>query len=103
MIDIGDVKWKTPSSKTLSLRYKLEEAKKYLRQLKLNRCDLFDNYSMNGDLNITGQLMLKSFYKIAFANGFTHLKVINLCDQTNEFLKEDLSYLTNEEIDMLKN
>jgi hypothetical protein len=34
LVDIGDISWKTPSSRTLSLRYKLEEAKKFLRKLK---------------------------------------------------------------------
>ncbi len=46
VIDIGDVKWKSTASKKMSLKYKLEETKKYMRHLKKTRSDLFDDYSM---------------------------------------------------------
>ena len=42
MVEIGDVKWKTTSSKKLSLKYKLEEAKLFLRQLKRESPELFE-------------------------------------------------------------
>lgn len=101
MIELGEIRWKTTSSKGLSLRYKLEEAKKFLRHLKIKRPDLFETYSMNGDLNKEGQKLLESFYKISFNTGFTHLKIVNLFDKTNEFLEEDLNYLSDNEIELL--
>lgn len=102
-VEIGDIKWKTSSSKTLSLKYKLEEAKKFLRHLKSRRSDLFDSHSMNGDLNKHGKQNLESFYKIAFTAKYTHLNIIDLFDNTDEFLKQDLTGLDNEEVQILNN
>lgn len=101
VIDIGNISWKTTSSKKVSLRYKLEEAKKYLRHVKKTMPQIFDEYSMNGDLNICGQALLKSFYEIADKAGYTHLDKINTNCQTDDYLQMDTSGLTNIEIQLL--
>ena len=62
--------WRSSSSKKLSLRYKLEESKKYLRYLRKKKPYLFDNYSMNGDLNKIGQKLLKEYMKIIKTIGY---------------------------------
>jgi hypothetical protein len=103
LIDIGDVQWKTSSSKKLSLRYKLEEAKKFLRSLKETKSYLFDIHSMNGDLNITGRKNLDSFIDISQKAGYTNLNnnSRNNNNNTDVFLKENLTGLTEFEINLL--
>lgn len=70
MVQIGDVSWKTTSSRDYSLKYKLEEAKKYIRELKETNPVLFEEYSMNGDYTKQGLELLKSYYKIISRAGF---------------------------------
>jgi hypothetical protein len=101
LIEIGDVSWKTTSSVNYSLRYKLEEAKKFLRELQLIRPDLFDEYSMNGEFNYDGKKLLDSFYVIIQSGGYNLSRLKN--DKlTQKYLKEDLSDLTESEIADLK-
>ena len=103
LVEVGDVSWKTTSSRNLSLKYKLEEAKKYLRNLKQKRPDLFEEYSMNGDLNKYGLEQLTSFFEISQNAGYTNLKKINLSDNTDVYLKENTKGLSDYEIDLLHN
>lgn len=100
IIEIGGLSWKTSSSKTLSLKYKLEEAKKWLRQLKESSPALFSAYSMNGDFNKDGIKMLDSFYKIANSAGYK-LGKIQHGGSTDKYLEEDLTGLDDEEIQLL--
>jgi len=96
MVSIGDVQWKSSSSKTLSLRYKLEETKKYLRILKTKRKDLFDKYSMNSDLNSHGNELAKSFVEICNKAGYANINYGNT-NKTDTYLKEDLKGLSKHE------
>ena len=61
MVNIGDINWKTTSTNELSLKYKLEEAKMFLRHLLRSRPDLYEEYSMNGDFNKEGIDLLNSY------------------------------------------
>lgn len=70
IVQIGDIKWKTTSSKNKSLRYKLEEAKKYLRDMKKSNPDIFDEYCMNGEYTKKGKELLDGYYKIVTKNGY---------------------------------
>lgn len=90
MVDIGDIKWKTTSSKKLSLGYKLEEAKKYLRELKDIRPDLFQEYSMNGDFNKDGKNLVDSYYDIIYRAGYDHMNRYSHKNNTNLLLKSSL-------------
>lgn len=100
IIDIGDVRWKSTGSKKVSLKYKLEETKKYMRYLKNIRSDLFDDYSMNGDLNEEGLELINDFLQISQKAGFK--LNYNIQNHTNNFLKENLIGLTGEEIILLE-
>jgi hypothetical protein len=102
-INIGETNWKTSSSSKLSLRYKLEEAKKFLRDLKTFRPEIFEEYSMNGELTKDGKLLLTSFYNITKKSGFTQLKNILFTDITDKYLKPKYNSLSSEEKLMLKN
>jgi hypothetical protein len=101
IVNIGDVQWKSTSSKKVSLRYKLEETKKYLRFLKETRNDLFNDYSMNGDLNNDGLNLIKSFVKISRDAGFTNINDISDTKNTNKYISENIDGLTEEEIILL--
>lgn len=87
MVEVGNVKWKTTSSKKLSLRYKLEEAKLFLRQLKDEKPHLFTDYSMNGDFTKEGINMLDSYYDIIHRAGYTHIKRYKRTHNTDNLLK----------------
>ena len=100
-IKLGSINWKCTSCSELSLRYKLEETKKYLRQYKeINNHEFLKN-SMNSDLNLNGIILKKDFYNI--------LKKINMIFEysldknTDLLLQEDLNGLNEIEKKLLSN
>lgn len=101
MIELGDIKWKSTCSKKVSLKYKLEETKKYLRHLR-DEMEDFEMFSMNGDLNNDGVWLLSSFFEISREAGFNNIKENMLIDNTTYYLKEDHKGLSNEEIQLLQ-
>ena len=103
IIEIGDIHWKTTSCSKLSLRYKLEEGKKYLRELKEAKPEIFLENSMNGEFNLKGKKLLKSFFDISREAGFNNLKKLSTDNLTDYYLKQKLKGLTTFEKDILKN
>jgi hypothetical protein len=102
MIDIPNIlSWKTTSSKKVSLRYKLEEAKKYLRYIKNDYPDIFEKYSMNGDLTSQGMKLYKEYKDMIEKVGFT----MNLPNNNNSnfFLQENRKGLNKFENYLLDN
>ena len=87
-IEIGNVSWKTTSSRKLSTRYKLEEAKKFLRDLKQTRPELFDEYSMNGEHNKKGKELLKEYFDIVHKAGYNYIDRITTEKLTDKYLKQ---------------
>ena len=87
MVEIGDLSWKTTSSKKLSLRYKLEEAKLFLRQLKKERAELFEDYSMNGDYTKDGLDLIDSYYTIIQRAGYDNITKADLKSTTDQLIK----------------
>ena len=100
IVELGPIKWKSTSSRKLSLRYKLEEIKKYLRLHKDTYPDIFRDYSMNGDLNKQGELLKKEYYDIIRLANFNY--TYKDTQKTTDFLKENLSNLTSLEKQLLK-
>ncbi len=99
-IDLGNIKWKSTSCNKLSLKYKLEETKKYLRQYKQINAKEFTDNSMNSDLNEHGIKCKQDFYNI-----LKKVNVIydyNLDNNTDILLKEDIRGLNNIEKELLK-
>jgi hypothetical protein len=88
-VSVDDVKWKGTSSNKVSLRYKFEEAKKYLRNLQNKRPDIFSKYSMNGDFNKRGNELLADYYAISQAGGYKGFKYAQMDKNTEIFLEED--------------
>ncbi len=95
IVEIGDVSWKTTSSSKVSLRYKLEEAKKFLRNLKEDSPHLFDKYSMNGEYTKDGKKLLHNFYNIIYKAEYTHIKKITTDNITDQYLKPEFGKLEN--------
>lgn len=94
MIDIPEnITWKTTSSKKVSLLYKLEEAKKYLRHMQIKRPDIFNNYSMNGDLTKQGHILYREYHNIIKQSHFTIDIPSNT--KTDKYLIENKNKLTD--------
>ncbi|CAH6421667.1 Hypothetical protein KVN_LOCUS401 [uncultured virus] len=100
MVKIADIIWKTTSSKKLSLKFKLEQAKLFLKKLKLKSPFLFENYSMNGDFTKTAARLIKSYYEIIYKAGYNHICKYNLVNNTKRLLKCNLK--TRQEKILLK-
>jgi len=98
-VDLGNIKWKCTSSDGLSLNYKLEETKKYLRQYKNSNPIEFRENSMNSDLNDAGIKLKKQFYDILKLVDMNFEYTLN--SNTDNLLKEDTSKLTETEKKLL--
>lgn len=102
MVNIGDVNWKSSSSNDLSLRYKLEEAKMYLRNLLKVRSDLLEEYSMNGDYTHEGKELLHTYYDIVHHAGSKHIKRFIPENNTFDLLKPKYFDLSHNELSLLQ-
>ena len=97
VVNIGDVSWKTSSSYDLSLRYKLEEAKLFVRELLRSRHDLLDEYSMNGDYTKEGKELLHTYYDIIHYAGYNNVKRVIPEHSTVELLRPNYDILDDDE------
>lgn len=100
VIDIaGKISWRSTASKKVSLRYKLEEAKKYLRYILLQYPTTIEQYSMNGDLTAIGLQLYKEYQILISKAGFS----INVPSKNNtkQFLSENKQGLNDMEIFIL--
>jgi len=104
MVKLDTINWKSPSSKDLSLRYKLEATKKFLRDKIKENPVLLKKFSLNGDLNDIGLGLRKSFYNMIHQVGNGKYKKFQMKenDSTLNILKEDLRGLTSYEKILLK-
>lgn len=102
IVNIKNTSWKTTASTKVSLRYKFEEAKKYLRELKEEQPELFDEYCMNGEYTKKGKELVDSFYKIINKAGFLHINKINVDNITDKYLEPKYDNLSIEEKRLLK-
>lgn len=93
IVDIpNELSWKTTASKRVSLLYKLEEAKKFLRHMKDVRPDIFNNHSMNGDLTEHGYILYKEYENIIKQGGFVMDKPT--ITNTDKYLIQNIQKLT---------
>jgi hypothetical protein len=99
-IKLGSINWKCTSCDKLSLKYKLEETKKYLRQYKeKNKREFLEN-SMNSDLNENGIKLKREFYEILKKNNMNYL--YNIENNTDILLRENTSGLNKIEKKLLE-
>lgn len=101
IIEVDNISWKTASSKSLSLKYKLEEAKKFLRELKEEKPELFEEYCMNGEYTKYGKELMNSYFEIIKKAGY-NFKNKTTNRLTELYLKECISGLTPDEINLLR-
>lgn len=101
IVNIGDITWKTTSSTEVTLRYKLEEAKMFLRNLLRMRPDLYKEYCMNGDYTQEGKELLKTFYKIINLAGYDNIEEYIPENNTFKLLKSKGEYLDESEEELL--
>lgn len=101
VVDIpNSLSWRSTSSKKVSLRYKLEESKKYLRYMMRIQPNIFKKYSMNGDLNKHGLRLYNEYRSIIKLAGFAMNRMPN--NNTDYFLKENVRDLNNFELYLLR-
>lgn len=101
-VKIGDVSWKSSSSDALSLQYKLEESKLFMRTLFKHRNDLLQDYSMNNDYTLEGKELSHTYYDIIHTAGYKNIKRTVPENNTLELLKPNYTELNDEELDLLK-
>ena len=104
MIKLDTINWKSPSSKNLSLRYKLEASKQFLRNKIEENPLLIKKFSLNGDLNETGLILRSSFYDLIYKVGKGKYKKYksSINNSTITLLKEDLQGLSSFEKQLLQ-
>jgi hypothetical protein len=92
-----DTIWKSSSNKTLSLRFKLEHAKKYLRHVKEKHPDEFYERRIEKDYTDLDIKLIDGYNKIIELSKFSkdHIKVTYNNDKN--YITEDLTGLTEEE------
>ena len=104
MVKLDSINWKSPSSKDLSLRYKLESAKQFLRNKIKENPELIKKFSLNGDLNDSGLKLRKTYYDLIHqvGNGKYRKYKMKENNSTINILKENLSGLSTYERLLLK-
>lgn len=99
--DKESVRWTSATSIELSLRFKLEQTKKYLRLLKVQKPEIFEEHHIECDYNEEAIKLAKEYNEIIKLSEYkcatNNLIVIN----EKNYLKEDLTDLTEKEIEIL--
>lgn len=98
----ADLRWFSSRDKTLSLRFKMEQTKKYLRYLQNKYPDEFNKRHIETEYNEDEIKLIDSYNAIIKLSKFYDKNMEVKYDQTN-YLKEDLTHLTEEEIKLLNN
>ena len=86
VVKIGDHEWKSTSSKAVSLKYKLEEAKEYLRQLKDSDSSLFEDHCMNGEFTKKGKTRFIEYNEISRMAGYDLPSITDFDKITDSYL-----------------
>lgn len=85
-VEIGDIKWKTTASKSVPLSAKLESAKSFLRQLKQQQPEIFEERSMNGDLSKKGAVLIKQYRDIIRRAGYDNVIINTKNNNTRQLI-----------------
>lgn len=100
MVSIGNLKWKTTSRKDVSLQLKLEEAKKYLRDLKKSSPEYFNEFSMNGDYTYEGKRLIDEYYSVIEKAGYDDIQRFIPKNNTKDYLRP--ASISRKEMDALR-
>lgn len=98
-----DILWVSTCATTVSLRFKLEHTKKYLRDLKNKHPSIFTNRNIDSDYSSETIELMKSYNEIIKLSKFDCIKDNLITVPTiKDYLKEDLTNLSKDEINLLK-
>lgn len=95
-----DLRWSSSRDKTVSLRFKLEQSKKYLRYLQNKYPEEFNKRHIEKEYNDDEIKLIESYNAIIKLSKFYDQTMEIKYNQTN-YLKEDLTHLTEPEIKLL--
>lgn len=76
MVRIGNICWKTTSSKKISTEDKYKLALEYVEELKIKNPDIFKKYCINGEYNNNGKYLEKTYYEIIKKAGYDDKNVL---------------------------
>lgn len=99
----NNIKWKCTSSKSLSLKFKLEQTKKFLRMLMLDPT-IKQTYFKTAitDNQQSDQHLLKTYYAVIRVAGYKHIKHVKSKPTNNmTILRYSATGLTNDEKKLL--
>jgi len=97
-----NLRWSSARDKTLSLRFKLEQTKKYLRYLQNKYPNEFNKRHIETEYNDNEIKLIDSYNAIIKLSKFYDKNMEIKYNQIN-YLKEDLTNLTETEIKLLNN
>lgn len=101
-VNISGINWSTTSSKHMTDKYKLEEAKMFVRHLLKTNNNLLEEYSMNGDYTKDGKDLLNSYYSLVHKVGYKNIEKFIPENNTLELLKPNYGILNHDEMGYLK-
>ncbi|ARF11209.1 hypothetical protein Klosneuvirus_1_66 [Klosneuvirus KNV1] len=93
--------WRSASTIELSLKFKLEQTKKYLRLLKESKPEIFKKHNIEYELNEEAIKLAKEYNEIIKLSGYNCVKDNLVKINDYNYLKEDLTGLTEQEIELL--
>jgi len=93
--------WRSASTIELSLRFKLEQTKKYLRLLKESKPEIFKSHNIEYEYNEEAIKLAKEYNEIIKLSGYNCVKDNLVKINDYNYLKEDLTGLTEQEIELL--
>lgn len=97
------IEWKSSTSNGLSLRFKLEQTKKYLRLLKKENPEIFQKHNIEYEYNEEALKLAKEYNEIIKLSGYKCANVNLIKINEKNYLEEDLKDLTDEEKEILNN
>jgi len=104
--NVGKYVWKTTSSKKISLRVKLEQAKKHLRKMRKIYNEYFNRHRILIGYNASQEMvdLVQSYNEILMLSGYECFES-NLIDvpDLRDQLRKNYNDLTEKEIELVKN
>lgn len=101
--DENIVYWHSATTVELSLKFKLEQTKKYLRLLKESKPEIFKTHNIEYELNEEAIKLAKEYNEIIKLSGYTCVNDNLVKINDRNYLKEDLNGLSEQEIELLNN
>jgi len=101
IVKFDNISWKSSGSNKLSLKYKLEQTKKFLREI-LKCPEIYNSYYKTNNVKQENK-SLNTYYTIVKRAGFTHIKRPQQHKSNTQILRYDAKNLTIEEKKLIKN